>query len=330
MDKFKPLPLHLAMRPFTMVEARHAGISRGRSRRSDLWTPTRGIRVPREAPFSLLESCRAYAAVTSSGVVSHLSAATLHGLYLPRRLEQLPVLDVATPSGIRQPRRKDVKGHVLSLGPHDVVHIGGVPVTSLQRTLLDIAPLLTIDELVAIGDQIVCEHHRSFGWQQWPLVQLDVLKLYVAQHAGARGMRRLQAAMELVRVGSDSPRETMLRLIVARSALPGFAHNVAIRDAAGCGKVGPDLACEEYKTCIEYDGKHHFTPAQQAKDHDRDFVTKSLGWHQVLINNDDIRSGELAVVTKIARMLKFGGWPDPQNLAGRSLQGHLNTRRDFG
>ena len=59
-------------------------------------------------------------------------------------------------------------------------------------------------------------------------------------------------------------------------------------------------------------------------------MTASLGWHQVLINNDDFRSGELVVVTKIARMLKLGGWPDPQNLAGSSLQGHLNTRRDFG
>lgn len=330
MDKFKPLPLHLSTRPFTMVEARHAGISRGRSRRSDLWTPTRGIRVPKDAPYSLLESCRAYTAVTSSGVVSHLSAATLHGLYLPRRFEELPVLDVATPTGVRQPRRKHVKGHVLSLENYDVVHIGGVPVTSVLRTLLDIAPMLTIDELVAVGDQIVCEHHRSFGRQLWPSVQLDMLKLYCEQHSGARGMRRLRAAMDLVRVGSDSPRETMLRLIIARSELPVFEHNVEIRDAAGCGKVGPDLACEEFKTCVEYDGKHHFTPAQQAKDHDRDFVTKSLGWHQVLINNDDIRAGEMVVVTKIARMLKHGGWPDPQNLAGRSLQGHLNTRRDFG
>ncbi|MDO5753748.1 endonuclease domain-containing protein [Arthrobacter sp.] len=231
---------------------------------------------------------------------------------------------------MRQPRRRGINGHLLTLGPEDVVHIAGVPVTSLQRTLLDIAAKLSIDELVAVGDQIVCAHHRSFGRQTWPKVQLDVLKLYVARHSGARGMSRLKAAMELVRVGADSPRETMLRLIIARSALPNFEHNVEIRDAAGRGMVGPDLGCEEYKTCIEYDGKHHFTSEQQMKDHDRDFVTKSLGWHQVLINNDDIRSGEWVVVTKIARMLKLGGWSDPQNLAGQSLEGRLNTRRDFG
>ncbi|WP_247647094.1 DUF559 domain-containing protein [Arthrobacter sp. E3] len=254
----------------------------------------------------------------------------MHGLYLPRRLEELPAIDVATPMGVRQPRRRGIYGHLLSLGPDDVVHIAGVPVTSLQRTLLDIAAKLSIDELVAVGDQIVCAHHRSFGRQTWPKVQLDVLKLYITRHSGARGMSRLKAAMELVRVGADSPRETMLRLIIARSALPNFEHNVEIRDAAGRGMVGPDLGCEEYKTCIEYDGKHHFTSEQQMKDHDRDFVTKSLGWHQVLINNDDFRSGELVVVTKIARMLKLGGWPDPQNLAGSSLEGRLTTRRDFG
>ncbi len=329
MDKFKPLPLHLSIRPFTMDEAKTAGISRSRSRRKDLWTPSRGIRVPQDAPLSLLESCRAHTAVTARGIVSHVSAATLHEFYLPQRLTQLPCIDVATPVGARQPRRKGVTGHLLSLGPHDVIHIGGVPATSVERTLVDIAQLLSVDELVAVSDQIICEHRRTFGRLVWPKVQLEALELYVLQHAGARGMRRLRAAMELTRVGSDSPRETMLRLMIARSPLPTFEHNVEIRDAAGQGKVGPDLACEEYMTCIEYDGGHHFTREQQVRDHDRDFVTASLGWHQVLINNDDIRAGELVVVTKIARMLKRGGWPDPTNLSGRSLQGRLMTRRDF-
>lgn len=136
--------------------------------------------------------------------------------------------------------------------------------------------------------------------------------------------------MDLVRVGADSPPETRLRLIIERSPLPKFEPNVEILNPEGTSVVAPDLACEEYKTCAEYDGRHHFTPAQQTKDHDRDFVTASQGWHQVLINKDDMNAGELVVVTKLARMLVRGGWPDPQNLAGQSLLGALNSRRDFG
>ena len=142
-------------------------------------------------------------------------------------------------------------------------------------------------------------------------------------------MKRLRAAMEMVRVGSDSPPETRLRLMIMRSPLPEFETNVEILDAEGRGKVAPDLACKKYRTCAEYDGGHHFTPAQQQRDHDRDYCTASLGWRQVPINKEDLKSGERVVITKIARMLVVAGWPDPQGLAGRSLEGLLNTRKDL-
>lgn len=330
MDRLNPLPRHLAGRPFTLDEAKRAGVSRKRMRGRDLLTPSRGLRFPVAAPLELIDRCRAHVAVTPGGIISHASAAVLQGLWLPWRLENLPNIDVTRPRGEKEVRRKGVNGHALRLDPWEVTTVAGIAVTTVERTLLDLAPQLGIDELVAIGDQIVCEHHRSFGRQVYPMLELGKLKSYLSGHAGARGMKRLRAAMELVRVGSDSPRETDLRLLIMRSPLPNFEHNIEIRDGGGRGRVPPDLACEEYKTCAEYDGLHHFTPKQQSSDHDRNFVTKSLGWHQVLINNDDMRAGEIVVVTKIARMLVAGGWPDPQNLAQRSFQGRLNTRSDFG
>lgn len=104
--------------------------------------------------------------------------------------------------------------------------------------------------------------------------------------------------------------------------------NYELLDAHGNPLVSPDLVCEEYRTCVEYDGDHHFKPGQQGKDHDRDFITKSLGWHQALINKEDMLAGGRVAVTKIARMLVQGGWPDPENLAGQSLRGFLGTRKD--
>ncbi|WP_269938195.1 DUF559 domain-containing protein [Arthrobacter sp. HY1533] len=328
MRRPKPLPPPISGVPFALESALRNGVSERRTRASDLWIPSRGIRVPRDIEPGLLDCCRTLAEVTPNGVISHLTAARIHGFYLPARLQHGP-FDVARPAGQDSPRRNDVRGHELALDPADVVVCDGVPATSKLRTLLDIAPVLTVDELVAIADQLVSEHHRSFGRQIHPWVPMDELRAYVAKHSGSRGVRKLRAALDLARVGSDSARETMLRLIIVRSPLPDFEHNVEIRDAAGRGKVGPDLANEKYRTCAEYDGLHHFTAAQQAKDHDRDYITRSLGWHQVLINNEDIRAGEQVVVTKIARALKLGGWPDPQNLAGRSMGGLLNTRKDF-
>lgn len=324
-----PLPWQIGWRSFTVEEARSAGLSPKRVRAKDLASPGRGVRTPRQAPPNLLEDCRAFTTVVPNGVVSHATAARLHGLYLPPRLEGMPGLDLARRIGEPKPRRAGMRGHLLMFGAGDIVVVQGVPVTSVQRTLVDLAPLLGIDELVDMADQIVCEHHRSFGPPQEAMVPLPQLRAYVALHAGARGMRRLRAAMGLVRVGADSPPESRLRLIIMRSPLPEFETNVEILDEAGRGKVAPDLACKKYRTCAEYDGGHHFTPEQQSRDHDRDYLTAQLGWHQVPINKDDLRAGERVVVTKIARMLVLGGWPDPQGLAGRSLEGLLNTRKDL-
>lgn len=339
MRKPTPLPATFAQRPFTLKEAQAAHITTGRARSSDLVTPSRGIRIPsgslangppaQDPLVRLLDRCRPYTEVTNSSVVSHITAAKIHGLYLPQWCENVQALDLSRPRGMPEPRRRRVSGHRMALEQTDIDVIGGVPVTSVPRTLLDLSPLLTLDQLVAIADQIVCEHKHPFGQQKFAMVKLDALNAYIAAHQGLHGLRRLRAAMKLARVGVDSPPETRLRLIIVRSDLPVFEPGIELSDSAGRPLVSPDLACEEYKTCIEYDGRHHFTPEQQGKDHDRDFITKSLGWHQVVINKEDVFGGDRVVVTKVARMLLLGGWADPNNLAGRSLRGRLGVRKDF-
>ncbi|MDQ0277853.1 hypothetical protein QO003_002156 [Arthrobacter silviterrae] len=328
MTKPSPLPPHLATRPFTVEQAREAGVTRSRTRASDLWMPSRGIRVHKNVPFDVLDACRPYTDSTVSAVVSHLTAAKIHGLYLPRRLEDDRFLDLARPAGMGTPRRRRVRGHRMELGAADVLEVAGVPVTTVQRTFLDLAQLLSLDELVAVGDQIVCEHRRSFGPPKVAMVELDELNAYLAGHQSARSIRRLREAMGLVRVGSDSPPETRLRLLIVRAGLPLFVPNCELLDDEGNALVAPDLSCEEYRTCVEYDGDHHFTPEQHGKDHDRDFITASLGWRQVLVNREDMRFGGRAAVTKVARMLVQAGWPDPKNIAGTSLLGLLGTRKD--
>lgn len=248
---------------------------------------------------------------------------------MPLRFQDTEEVHLAKNMGQGRPQRRLVRGHELALEPGDVVVMDGVPVTSVQRTLLDIAPHLGADELVAIADQIVCEHNFSFGPRKFPMVELEQLRRYIDLHRGARGLRKLQAAIELVRIGADSTPETQLRLLIERSSMPEFVCNFEIKDSLGAGKVAPDLACPQYRTCAEYDGAHHFTPDQQAKDHDRDFITNSLGWHQALINKADMRNEVFAALTKIARMLVRGGWNDPMNVARRSLRGELGIRTDF-
>ena len=325
----KPLPLHLVGRPFTLPQARQAGVTRGRTRASDLSTPYRDVRLPHPADVSLIERCRAIASVTPTSLISHITAAKLHEFRLPFRYMNMEDIHVSKNLGLGRPQRNRVYGHELSLAATDYALVQGIPVTSVQRTLLDIAPELSVDELVAVADQIVCAHNRSFGPPKLPLVEISELRAYIAQHRGLRGIRKLVAAMELVRVGSDSAPESQLRLFIQRWALPEFMCNYEIKDATGTPHVAPDLSCPRYRTCAEYDGGHHLSLEQQSKDHDRNFLTTSLGWHQSVINKNDMGNGGLVAVTKIARMLILGGWDDPANLARRSLLGQLHVRKDF-
>lgn len=90
------------------------------------------------------------AAAAAHGVVSHASAARLHGLALPTAPA---VVDVTVPPGAR-PRPVDgVRLHWSRLGPGDTVG----RVTTVLRTVLDCAVVLPFEEAVAVADSALGE-----------------------------------------------------------------------------------------------------------------------------------------------------------------------------
>ncbi|MCC3280213.1 hypothetical protein LJ754_13750 [Arthrobacter sp. zg-Y40] len=308
MPKPQPLPEQFAA-PFAYSEARAAGLSVARLRASDLRTPSRAVRVPQTAVFDLAAGCRPYLQMLPDAVISHGTAARLHRLAVPRRLTEEPLLHLSRSPKSAPPRRRHIRGHRLVLASNDVTYIAGLPVTSVGRTWLDLAGVLSIEELVMVGDQIVSEHHRNFGPPRRPMVPLAELRDLVERRSGTPGVRRSRQALGLVRVGVDSPPETRLRLMLAKHAdLPEFLPNVALLDDYGRPQVWTDLGCREFRTCLEYDGAHHLTPDQQARDHYRDLRTAELGWHQVKISRTDLAQGSFRVAAKVRRGLVLGGW----------------------
>ena len=305
----------LGRAPFTLKQSDQLGVPRHRTKSADLRTPSRMIRVPKGGKISLVDRCRPYTDLTNDGIISHLTAAHIHGFDLPRGFETQTAIDLSRPREASTPRRKNVNGHRLVLTPEEIRDVEGVPVTSIQRTWLDLADILALDDLVVVGDQIVCCHHRTFGPIKRAMVPLDVLKSYVADKRKIPGLARARDALDLIRVGVDSPPETRLRLLLQRAGLPVFIPDFPINDVAGHPAVWPDLGCAEYATCVEYDGEHHLDPKQQSLDHERDALTTELEWHQAKIYSPDLRWDGQPAIRKVARMLVRGGWPDPDNLA---------------
>lgn len=310
----RPLPAELASRSFTLGEGRLGGISLWRAKAKDIHVPSRGIRVPVGKEQSLLDRARPYTQLGTPDTVSFYSAAVIHAFTLPgavltaRSTPSAGLLHL-TRDGSAAPRRKGVIGHRSPLEPSDVVMVQGVPVTSIPRTLLDLAGTgtLTLEDLVVIVDDLVCEHVR-YQHPRTARFTLGELLRYTAGRRPAAGLPLLRKSLGLARVGADSPPETRLRLLFGRSGLPAFEPSYVLLDQQST-PLWIDLACPEFRLAVEYDGGHHLTPAQQLADAVRNERTVDAGWRQLVINKLDVRNGEDWVLMRVRQALRAQGWP---------------------
>ncbi|MFC7849542.1 hypothetical protein ACFUTU_13815 [Arthrobacter sp. NPDC057388] len=92
----------------------------------------------------------------------------------------------------------------------------------MARTWVDLGSVLPIDDLVVAGDAIVSEHARLFGPPRVAMVPLARLREFVDGANGIHGVRKARLALDLVRVGVDSPPESKLRLLLDDAGLPEF------------------------------------------------------------------------------------------------------------
>ncbi|MCB5292996.1 hypothetical protein BJQ90_02441 [Arthrobacter sp. SO3] len=191
------LPLQLRNRPFTVAQARAAGLSRRRTRAEDLINPGHGVRTGATTQDTLLERLRALAAVTG-GVVSHLSAAVLWGFPLPLSLDNLAVIHLTAGPGKRAVRHKHVVGHQQLLEPDEIVAGIWVSCTSPLRTWFDLAGILSLDDLVMAGDFLLRRKN--------PLATVDALDAFLAGKRGRAGYQPAMRARSLMRANTDSPK----------------------------------------------------------------------------------------------------------------------------
>lgn len=97
----------------TVEQLERARRSQGRVRRKDVVNPYYGVHSGR-APTTLLDRCHTYAVRLRPGqVFSHQTAARLHGIPLPRRLESDVPLHIAVVRPASPPRTDGVAPHRL-------------------------------------------------------------------------------------------------------------------------------------------------------------------------------------------------------------------------
>ena len=279
-----PLPPTLENRPFTRAQALAAGLGSNRVNGSDLARPFHGVRVPLNRALTIEERCRAFATrMPSHAFFNSTTAAQLTGVPLPLALEKSPLLHVAVPWPARASSARGICGHSVQLMGNDAHERGGLRLSTPARLWCELGAELTLRELVAAGDYLI--HWRL------PFCSVDTLSDAVARYPGRVGSAQLRASLALLSDRSESPRESILRVLLIEGGITGLAVNLSVSVRGMNFRL--DLALPAYKIALEYQGEHHNDTAQWRKDMTKREVLATDGWLTMHFNADDLVGREL-------------------------------------
>ncbi|MEP6624171.1 MAG: hypothetical protein ABJC79_06995 [Acidimicrobiia bacterium] len=228
------------------------------------------------------------AAVWAGGaraVASHESAARLHGL--PVRADD--DLVVITCPRWRRARHPGLTVHeTKAMESIDVTQVGGIRVTSVARTLLDMAAIVRIGALERLLENALRREIVT-------LVELDQL-LRRLSRPGRGGLRSLRMLVQARLANpsfrpTESEAETMLLQAIRRGGLPEPARQFPVYH--GRAFIGrPDLSYPDARICIEYDSdEFHTGYVATASDSARRHRMIRAGWLPITAVKSDLRAG---------------------------------------
>jgi very-short-patch-repair endonuclease len=261
----------------------------------------RGVYVP-EDDAALGSVCASLlSAMPSGSVISGLTAAQLHGLWLPPQPADGP-LDVTIVAGatgserLAYPRRREVSAHRRTFGPGDVVTSDRVPVTSVARTWLDLAHQLSLPDLVAAGDSALRGDNA---------VSMAQLAMLVEATPDRRGIRLARRALAMLDSRSRSRPESHLRVAVTAPDLPRFRVNEPIADENGEWLAEPDLALDEAMLALEYQGEGHADPVRMRRDMTRVTDMRRAGWQVLMYGPAEVLRRPHMIAPEIRQILRM-------------------------
>lgn len=222
-------------------------------------------------------------------VLSHRSAAALWGLVPPGS----GPIDVTVP-GRRRPRA-GLRFHESHLPPDEIGSHDGIPVTSVPRTLLDNAALLTPRRL------------------ERALKEAEVLRLadrltlddLLDRYPGRAGSANVRAALEGRRAGASVAKseleERFIELLDA-AGLPRPEVNVTVALPGRRPEV--DCLWRHQRLVVELDSRaFHGTVAAFEQDRERDRALHAGGWDVIRVTWRQLNEGRQALIADLDRLL---------------------------
>lgn len=220
--------------------------------------------VPPAARPRLAAERAAILACGPAAVVSHWSAAWLHGLS-ERRPETVQITVV----GERGRRRRGLDVHrTRVLERPDRTRVGGLPATTVVRTLIDLSPALADGQLEPLLDRALRTASHA------------AVRSALQRAKGRPGTERVRALLDPNRPSADawSAAERRLLELIRTSGLPQPECNVPLGDH---GRV-PDLLWRVERVIVEYESwEFHSGPASFHDGHERHNELTALGYQVI-------------------------------------------------
>ena len=273
-----PRPPPLPPGPLTLAAARQLGLHDHEWR---LVGPlrTQGVRSAAR-PVTTRERAELFAlALPADCAFSHITAAQLWGLPLPRSMEGQEELDVIRATGRGRVERHGCLGH-RGGEARTIVTLHGLRVTSLADTWVDLGEVmkcgLDVTDLVVAGDEVA---------NRRPLAPLATT---LAGRVRPRHAVALAEALALVRPGVRSPMETRTRLVFHRAGFPEPEVNAAIHAGDGGWLAEGDLVWRKQRVVGEYQGEVHAGIRNRSRDSYRNGLLGDEGWRVLEIFAEDV------------------------------------------
>jgi very-short-patch-repair endonuclease len=218
-------------------------------------------------------------------VLSHRSAAAHWGFG-----SAASKFDVTTPHSKRS--RKTIRAHTARLHPEDRTTHDGIPITSVERTILDLAAQLNQTALAHLIEE--AERKERFD--------LRALDRAIARRPRAPGVARLRAVLTAYRGPADtrSKLERNFQALIAKAGLPEPQFNVVV---AG---LTVDVYWPQWKLVVELDGEpYHNNPRAFEDDRIRDAMLQRHDIRVLRVTGDRLDHAPQAVLADVLALRRL-------------------------
>jgi hypothetical protein len=247
-----------------------------------------GVYAVGHTNLSLRAEClAAVLAVGPGALLSYYSAGWLWGLWTG---SPQPIHVTMTVPRHHQPPKGLARHRARNLVDEDRAVVDAIPLTSVARTLLDLAWKLRSDRLRRVLARA----------EDLKLLDLDAINAVIERNRGHHGARRLRFALDIyerpIWTRSEFERRFVDRLVAA--GLP--------RPATGWNEIGYELDVywPDHRFGVELDAyETHGTRNAFERDHDRDLDFALAGIRTVRVSERQFHRDPEAIIGRVATLL---------------------------